>query len=156
MVCSEFAAHGWKVALSAAFPVFAQIIANEQSVRGAWWCGRRRRACASRSCAGAPAGARLNCVPLAGRCFCFPLPFFFPQPKDNYQANMYDPGRFTPANCPGGLQTTPGGAYCQIMGQYVQQLNDYNSVPVYAGMNNFCPSQWPEYVRCPPGNPTCC
>lgn len=79
-------------------------------------------------------------------------------PKDNYQMALYAPNRFTSAQCPGGL-TTPllgNGTYCQLMGQYVLTLDGYNSVPLYAGMNNACPSQWPAYERCPPGNPTCC
>ncbi len=110
MVCSEFAAHGWKVGLQGAFPVFAQIQANEQT------------------------------------------------PKDNYQAAMYDPNRWNSNNCPLGLTTAPSGAgaYCQIMGQYRQSLGGYNSIPIYAHMNERCPAQWPDYIRCPADNPTCC
>ena len=110
MVCSEFAAQGWKRGLSAGLPVFSTIIANEQS------------------------------------------------PKDNYQMALYEPNYFDNTSCPGGLVNSPDGNgwWCQIMGQYKMVLNGYNTVPLYAGMNNFCPSQWPEYVRCPAGNPTCC
>jgi len=43
-----------------------------------------------------------------------------------------------------------------LTGPYVLYLNGYNSVPIYAGMNNACPAQWPTYVRCPADNPTCC
>lgn len=105
MVCSQLTAHGLKVALGAAVPAYATIVAAEQS------------------------------------------------PKDNYQAAVYDPQRFTDANCPGGVMA---GGYCQLMGAFTQLLNGYNSIPLYAGMNNHCPSQWPGYVRCPPGNATCC
>jgi len=110
MVCSEFAAHGWKTGLIGANPLWASISAGEQT------------------------------------------------PKDNYQMAIYDPARFTTANCPGGLMTDPTGTgtYCQLMGEYVMYLNGYNSIPLYAGINNACPAQWPAYVRCPPGNPTCC
>lgn len=109
-MCSEFASHAWKVGLQGKVPVFADIIANEQS------------------------------------------------PKDNYQSAIYAPGRFNDANCPGGVQTPPSGkgTVCQLMGPWTVVLNDYNTVPVYAGMNNACPAQWPEYVRCPPNDPTCC
>lgn len=116
LVCSEFCAAGWKAGLSAAFPVWAGILAGEQT------------------------------------------------PKDNYQMQIYDAtsARFTAATCPGGLVPSPQGNYCQIMGVYQMPLQGYNSVPLYAGMNNACPSQWrppsagPSYVRCPPGNLTCC
>lgn len=108
MVCSEFAAHGWKTGLQGAYSVWNAISAGEQT------------------------------------------------PKDNYQMALYDPARFTAANCPGGLHTTPAGAYCQLMGEYVMYLNDYNTVPLYAGINNACPGQWPSYVRCPANDPTCC
>jgi hypothetical protein len=108
MVCSEFAAHGWKVGLADAYPVWNNISSNEQT------------------------------------------------PKDNYQLNMYDPSRFNDSNCPGGVHTTPAGTYCQLMGEYILELNAYNTVPVYAGVNNACPAQWPTYVRCPEGNPACC
>ena len=85
-------------------------------------------------------------------------------PKDNYQMMIYDTtsARFTADTCPGGLINSPQGAYCQIMGVYEMPLVGYNSIPLYAGMNNACPSQWrppsmgPSYVRCPPGNQTCC
>jgi hypothetical protein len=29
-------------------------------------------------------------------------------------------------------------------------------VVVAAQMNNHCPSQWPNYERCPASNPQCC
>ena len=116
LVCSEFCAAGWKAGLQAAFPVWAGILAGEQT------------------------------------------------PKDNYQMMIYDTtsARFTADTCPGGLINSPQGAYCQIMGVYEMPLVGYNSIPLYAGMNNACPSQWrppsmgPSYVRCPPGNQTCC
>jgi len=79
-------------------------------------------------------------------------------PKDNYMMALYSPNRFTAAQCPGGL-TTPrngNGTYCQITGEYVLTLGGYNTVPLYGGMNNACPSQWPQFERCPAGNPTCC
>lgn len=67
-------------------------------------------------------------------------------------------GRFNDSNCPGGVFTDPtgNGAYCMLTGPYVLYLNGYNTVPIYAGMNNACPAQWPTYVRCPADNPACC
>jgi hypothetical protein len=55
-------------------------------------------------------------------------------PKDNYQMAIFDPAHFTDANCPGGVFTSAKGTYCQLMGPYVMDLNDYNSVPIYAGV----------------------
>ncbi len=76
-------------------------------------------------------------------------------PKDNYQMAIYDPTFFTAANCPIGLRTTPQGNYCQLMGPYEMPLNDFNTVEMYPGINNHCPSQWPGYERCPPSDPKC-
>ena len=70
--------------------------------------------------------------------------------------NIYDPAYFTAANCPTGLRTTAAGNYCQLMGEYVLNLPGYNTIPLYEGMNNACPAQWPGYERCPASNPKCC
>lgn len=84
-------------------------------------------------------------------------------PKDNYQMALWNATHFTPENCPGGYFNSPSGAYCQIMGQWELPLgkNAFNTIHPYAGMNNHCPAQWTpnpaeRYIRCPPGNPSCC
>lgn len=77
-------------------------------------------------------------------------------PKDNYQMGIYDGAYWTKDNCPKGLRTTPAGTYCQLMGEYELPLPGYNTIPIYAGMNNACPAQWPGYERCPASNPKCC
>jgi hypothetical protein len=78
-------------------------------------------------------------------------------PKDNYQMAIFDGSHFDKTNCPIGLMTTANGdTYCQLMGPYFLPLNDYNTIVPYQGMNNHCPSQWPDYVRCPASNPQCC
>ena len=71
-------------------------------------------------------------------------------PKDVYQLAIYDTSaspRFTLQNCPDGLilDASGRGSYCQLLGPYVLPLNDYNSVPVAAHMNEHCAAQWPEY-----------
>jgi hypothetical protein len=68
-------------------------------------------------------------------------------------AQMFEPQRFTEASCPGGLTQTAAGAYCQMLGPFVLTLPGYNSVPLYAHMNERCPSQ-----VCPPPAVTvvCC
>ena len=108
MVCSAFAAHGWKVGLKGVIPVFE---ATEQT------------------------------------------------PKDNYQMNLFSSSRFNATVCGVGLHSmnfSVRGDYCQIMGDYWMDLNDYNVIPLYTQMNNHCPSQWPEYFRCPDLHPKCC
>jgi len=79
-------------------------------------------------------------------------------PKDNYQMAIFDGAFFTPQNCPIGLASDPTGVgtYCQLMGAWKMPMNNYNSIPIYKGMNSKCPSQWPSYERCPKDNPTCC
>ena len=92
-------------------------------------------------------------------------------PKDNYQLGHFDatPGggaRINAATCAGGLREGDAGgvgSYCQLMGTYALPLNGYNTVPLYAGMNNVCVSQlpphWQGYYRCPgeaAGDLSCC
>jgi hypothetical protein len=71
--------------------------------------------------------------------------------------------RINVTTCPGGLVSGDKGAvgqYCQLMGLYELPLSSYNSVPLYAHMNERCVSQlpphWPGYERCPASNVTCC
>ena len=118
LVCSEFCAGGWKAALSAAFPVWRDIQAGEQT------------------------------------------------PNDNVQMALYSQtqSRFNASSCPGGLTSSPtgSGAYCQVLGTWRMHLPGYNTIPIYAGMNNACPSQWKpasvgkSYQRCADGSLTCC
>lgn len=78
-------------------------------------------------------------------------------PADNVKMAFYDPTYWTAAACPGGLWTpTEGhGVVCQLMGPVRMPLNGYNTLPLYANMNNKCGSQWPSYERCPGGGTAC-
>jgi hypothetical protein len=76
-------------------------------------------------------------------------------PKDNYQMAIFDQGFFDKTNCPTGLRETDNGNYCQLMGQWQLDLNEYNSIGLYPQMNNHCGSQWPKYQRCPDGSNNC-
>jgi hypothetical protein len=79
-------------------------------------------------------------------------------PIDNVRMAVWDGSYFSDANCPGGgvISPTDGvGRACQLMGPVTMPLNLYNTVPLYAGMNSHCGSQWPAYVRCPDGGSTC-
>jgi hypothetical protein len=83
-------------------------------------------------------------------------------PKDNYISQMFNGTYYNANNCPrGGLRTTPQGTYCQWLGHFQLDLKGYNTIPLYAGQNNRCPSQWTRdpatrYVRCPANDPMCC
>ena len=88
-------------------------------------------------------------------------------PNDNVQMALYSPtqSRFNASSCPGpGLTSSPtgSGAYCQVLGTWRMHLPGYNTIPLYAGMNNACPSQWrpasvgKSYQRCADGSLTCC
>ena len=78
-------------------------------------------------------------------------------PIDNVRAAMFDGARFTDANCPGGVvaPTRGNGSVCQLMGPVQMPLDGFNTVPLYAGMNAACGSQWPSYERCAGGGVAC-
>jgi hypothetical protein len=78
-------------------------------------------------------------------------------PKDNYQLAIYDPTRFNATVCPPPfLRTATTGNYCQIMGPYSYELDNYNSIPIFAHVNEECASQWPYFGdRCPDGGWNC-
>lgn len=71
-------------------------------------------------------------------------------PLDNTHMAIWDGSYYTPSNCPTGYHLPPGGngAVCQLMGDYVLPLTNYNTIPVYANMNEQCTNQWPTYYRC--------
>ena len=70
---------------------------------------------------------------------------------------MFDATYWTPANCPTGLWTPTGGRgrVCQLMGADRMPLDAYNSIPLYARMNERCGSAWPAFARCDDGSTTC-
>jgi len=78
-------------------------------------------------------------------------------PIDNVHMSIYDSAWWSSANCPTGLwQPTGGnGSVCQILGEVRMPLDGFNTIPLYASMNNFCGSQWPKYERCPGGAASC-
>ena len=78
-------------------------------------------------------------------------------PIDNVRMAAFDGAYFTDANCPGGafMPTAGNGTVCQLLGPVRMPLDGYNTIPLYAGMNAACGSQWPDYVRCPRGGAAC-
>jgi len=67
-------------------------------------------------------------------------------PKDSYQVQLFDNDL---SNYPSGCPTNIGVNYCQMSGQLVQDLPDYNSIPLYPNMNEKCESEPPLYARVP-------
>lgn len=63
--------------------------------------------------------------------------------RDAYQLAVWsdDPGRL-PKAC-----QAQGRPYCQLMGRYRMDLPGFNTVRMYAHMNERCPSLPPDYVR---------
>jgi len=76
-------------------------------------------------------------------------------PKDNYQMAVFDPTFFDKSNCPTGRRESANGNYCQLMGQWQLDLNEFNAIALYPQMNNHCGSQWPKYQRCADGTNNC-
>ena len=73
-------------------------------------------------------------------------------PKDVYQLGIFQTtsgsgagDRFNNETCPGGVVVSAGGTMCQLMGDFVLELNDYNTVKLYPDMNSACAAQWPDY-----------
>jgi len=73
-------------------------------------------------------------------------------PKDVYQLGVYEKKvatpRFNYSNCPHNslIVSDQGYAYCQVIGDFVLELNEYNTVAPYAHMNEACAAQWPDYA----------
>lgn len=79
-------------------------------------------------------------------------------PRDNFMMALFNGSFWDEGNCPGGVLTPDGGSrgtLCQVTGPYVLPMGGYNSIPVYAGVNSHCGSQWPSYERCPGGGTAC-
>ncbi len=65
-------------------------------------------------------------------------------PKDTYELQIFD-SSWAPEICKNS------GNICQIMGNYELLLPNFNTIPMYNYMNQYCPSVPPNYFR-----PNCC
>ena len=65
-------------------------------------------------------------------------------PRDVYQLGFYKGAEDLPAEC---KANDPELDYCQIMGDTLIDLNDFNSVKPYAHMNEKCGALPPLYAR---------
>lgn len=65
-------------------------------------------------------------------------------PKDVYQLNIFNETAELPEKC---KEADPGLPYCQILGKYRLELNDYSTIEPYTHMNEHCASLAPDYIR---------
>jgi hypothetical protein len=74
-------------------------------------------------------------------------------PRDSYMMKLYDANWKRPTACQ--VDDLP---WCQLLGKYLQELPYWNTVELYANMNEKCNSEPTKYERCPglaPDNPRC-
>jgi hypothetical protein len=65
-------------------------------------------------------------------------------PKDIYQLNIFNDTAVLPEKC---MKADPGLPYCQILGKYRMELNNYSTIEPYSHMNEHCASIGPDYIR---------
>jgi len=65
-------------------------------------------------------------------------------PRDIYQTVFIDPTPVIPESC---KSMDPVNPYCQIMGKYRMTFPGISTISPYNNMNDYCPSQPPEYFR---------
>jgi len=65
-------------------------------------------------------------------------------PKDIYEMGVYDTTTPLPDVC---KTNDPELPYCQLFGEYEMNMPNYNTVPMYAHMNEKCPTKAPLYNR---------
>lgn len=67
-------------------------------------------------------------------------------PKDLYQSGVYKDASNLPAACKANDPDLP---YCQVQGDLLIELDDFNTVKPYSNMNERCPTLAPLYLRDP-------
>lgn len=65
-------------------------------------------------------------------------------PRDVYNLDIFDKNFKRPQEC---VDDNPDFAYCQLMGKFFLELNDYSTVKPYEHMNERCPSEGPDFIR---------
>ena len=65
-------------------------------------------------------------------------------PKDVYTLDIFDKDFIKPQEC---IEDNPDLPYCQLVGKFYLELNDYSTVKPYDHMNEKCPSQGPDFIR---------
>ena len=64
-------------------------------------------------------------------------------PKDLYQLKIFNNTWITDEK----LTCLNNDSWCQILGEYYMDLNNFNSIDIYSNMNQKCPSIPPDYIR---------
>ena len=65
-------------------------------------------------------------------------------PRDVYTLDIFDKEFKKPQVC---IDDNPDLPYCQLMGKFVLELDNYSTVTPYSHMNERCPSQGPDFIR---------
>jgi hypothetical protein len=65
-------------------------------------------------------------------------------PKDIYNLDIFDKDFQRPQEC---IDDNPDLPYCQIMGKFIINLDNYSVIKPYAHMNERCSSEGPDFIR---------
>jgi hypothetical protein len=65
-------------------------------------------------------------------------------PKDIYNLDIFDKDFKRPQEC---IDDNPDLPYCQLMGKFIIDLDNYSTIKPYAHMNERCSSEGPDFVR---------
>ena len=65
-------------------------------------------------------------------------------PRDIYTLDIFDKEFERPQEC---IDDNPDLPYCQLMGKFVIDLDNYSTVKPYSNMNERCPSLGPDFKR---------
>ena len=65
-------------------------------------------------------------------------------PKDVYNLAIFDKEYKRPQEC---IDDNPDLPYCQLMGKFVLELDNYSTIEPYAHMNERCSSMGPDFIR---------
>ena len=65
-------------------------------------------------------------------------------PRDVYMLDIYDKNYKKPQEFIDDNQDLP---YCQLMGKFYLELDNYSTIKPYNNMNERCPSLAPDFIR---------
>jgi hypothetical protein len=65
-------------------------------------------------------------------------------PKDIYNLDIFDKDFQRPQEC---IDDNPDLPYCQLMGKFIIDLDNYSTIQPYAHMNERCSSEGPDFYR---------
>ena len=65
-------------------------------------------------------------------------------PRDVYTLDIFDKEFKKPQEC---IDDNPDLPYCQLMGKFVLDLDNYSTITPYSHMNERCPSLGPDFIR---------